>query len=250
MPCKFCKLSSHTLAKCDSSLIGDLVTTVRALLTDSHLNIREQVDLLKNFSVTQLTVVCRYQRNLPTNRNKNALLSYVIIKHFERSTGEVMRTFDPVLTTAIDDSYTQLSDWVPPENDADIKTRILFNMDIYYLARYGCMRYGHPINTYHRILQDLLLQRQMQPNQHLNKLSITVSVLPELSIEECCCCLEDQQMSQLNCGHRCCSMCVINIAKKRTKSFICCPLCRAEISTVQIVNTNSLNNLNTIFIRC
>ena len=236
MPCKFCNSSSHTLAKCDSSLIADLVTTVNALLTNSHLNIREQVDMLKNFSVTQLSVVCRSIQGLPANGSKNQSIGYIIIKHFERFAEEAIQTFNQALTNAIDEAYTQFLNWVPIEKDIELKSHMLFNMDIYYYRRYGLHRNRLPIAVFYELAQDLSVQLMLIRNSNISKLVITVSVSCELTIEECCCCLDEKQMTQFNCKHSCCQDCFISIARKRTKSFICCPLCRTQIQEVQVIS--------------
>lgn len=242
MPCKFCNSPSHTLAKCNSPLVSDLITTVNALLTNSHLNIREQVELLKNFSVTQLSIVCRSIQGLPANGSKNQSIGYIIIKYFQRTADEALQTYNQLLTTAIDEAYTQFLNWIPIEKDIDLREHLMFNMNIYYYIRYGLHRNMLPIAMFYELAQDIAVQRMLNRNSNIRTLNITVNISSELPIEDCCCCLDEKQMTQFNCKHNCCQDCFISIAKKRTKSFICCPLCRTEIQEVKVIS-DSLTKL-------
>jgi len=239
MPCNLCKSTSHTLAKCNSSIVADLITTVNALLTNSHLNIKEQVDLLKNFSVAQLSVVCRNIQGLPANGSKNESIGYIISNYFEHSADEAIQTYNQLLTNQIDEAYTQLLNWIPIEKDIELKSHIIFNMNIYYYRRYGLHRNMLPIAVFYELAQDISVRLMLNRNSNTSKLLVTVNISSELPIEDCCCCLDKKQMTQFNCKHSCCQDCFISIAKKRTKSFICCPLCRAEIQEVQVINHDS-----------
>jgi hypothetical protein len=234
------------LAKCKSPLGVLLVETVSALINSSPFKLREHVDLLKNFSALELSVVCRSVPGLPCNGTKNESIDY-IIDHFFGYLGltcdAAIQTFDQATTDIIDQEYDILVDWVPDEKDVGLRRSLLTDMDIYYSRRYGLRRYGYPIEVFHQGVQYLLTQGQ-QPSINSQKLAITVTVAPNLPTEDCCICLNETQMSRFNCGHSCCSCCLTSMAKKRTKSFLSCPLCRAEIQTLQVVNDAVLKQMN------
>ena len=247
MPCKFCSSASHTLAKCNSPLVIDVVNTVTALINSSPFKLREQVDLLKGFSAVQLSVVCRSIYGLPAQGNKNQSIGYIIghyFGHLGLTSDAAIQTLSLQNTDIINQEYDKLVAWLAPENDTDLRSRLLADMDIYYARRYGLRRYEFPIAVFYEGLQYLQAQRTVTVNPHIDKLLITVTVEPELPTEECCICLNDKQMSQFNCGHSCCPECITKVAQKRTNLFISCPLCRAKIQNIQVIDQDVRNLMN------
>jgi hypothetical protein len=235
-----------------------LVETVYALVNSSPFKLREQAELLKSFTVVQLSVVCRSIYGLPCNGTKNESIGYIIghfFGHLGLTSDAAIQTIVQATTDTIDQEYDKLVEWIADEKDTELRSSLLTDMDIYYARRYGLRRYGYPIATFHDAVQYLLdLQADGQPaataNSHLMKLAIAVTVSSELPTEDCCICLDEKQMSLLGCGHSCCSGCLTTIAKKRTKSFLLCPLCRAEIQTLQVVNDAVLKQMNKELISC
>jgi len=72
---------------------------------------------------------------------------------------------------------------------------------------------------------------------HLKKLKIKVKLDKKLGAQECfMCCDEDKQIARLGCSHEYCVECIVKCAKVRTKSFIICAICRAEVAEVQVGN--------------
>ena len=255
MPCKFCSSASHTLAKCNSPLVIDVVNTVTALINSSPFKLREQVDLLKGFSAVQLSVVCRSIYGLPAQGNKNQSIGYIIghyFGHLGLTSDAAIQTLSLQNTDIINQEYDKLVAWLAPENDTDLRSRLLADMDIYYARRYGLRRYECPLAVYFRAVVYILIHPEVSiPTAvNLQKLAITVTVTPDLLVEDCCICLDEKQMSLLGCGHSCCGGCLTSMAKKRTKSFLLCPLCRAEIQTLQVVNDAVLNQMKKDLIRC
>lgn len=269
MPCKFCSSASHTLAKCNSPLVIDVVNTVTALINSSPFKLREQVDLLKNFTVVQLSVVCRNIYGLPCQGTKNESIGYIIdhfFGHLGLTSDAAIQTFDQATTDTIDQEYDNLIAWLAHEKDVELRSSLLADMEIYYSRRYGIRRYMYPIATFYEAVNYLQAQHEAQitaiaqllaqrADRHADrhaaqKLAITVTVAPDLLVEDCCICLDEKQMSSFNCGHSCCGVCLTSMAKKRTKSFICCPLCRAEIQTLRVVNDDVLKQMNQDLISC
>jgi hypothetical protein len=71
---------------------------------------------------------------------------------------------------------------------------------------------------------------------HLKKLQITVNIDASLKTEECFMCCDVKPITRLGCSHEYCVDCVVGTAKVRTKSFISCAVCRAEVEEIQVVN--------------
>jgi hypothetical protein len=254
MPCKFCKSSSHTLAKCKSPTISDVILAVTALINSVPFKLKEQAELLNSFKAVQLSVVCRSIYGLPCNGNKNESIGYIIghfFGHTELTSDAAIQTLSRQNTDLINQEYDKLVAWVAHEKDVDLRRSLLADMDTYYARRYGLRRYEYPLVVYFQAIVYLMTHPEVNmPTVNLQKLTITVTVSPDLPTEDCCICLNEKQMSSFNCGHSCCSGCLTSIAKKRTKSFVLCPLCRAEIQTLQVVNDDVLQQMNNEFIRC
>lgn len=252
--CKLCKSAVHTLSKCDSPMVFDLITTVNALLTSSPFNIREHVVLLNNFSVPQLSVVCRSIVGCPANGTKNQLIGYIINDYF---TQLIRRTeiqafhslnFDQVTTDTIDQAYTELLGWGVDDADAELKSFLLVIMNIYYRRRYRISRDDSSAAVFHEVVEwREEIYEVFEAESYMPKLAISITVFKDLPIEECCVCLEDKQMSLLGCNHSCCSACLSSVAKKRTKVFIVCPLCRANITDVLVDSDSAQNQMSNDF---
>jgi hypothetical protein len=81
-------------------------------------------------------------------------------------------------------------------------------------------------------LQD---QQQQQQQSHLKKLNFHIRTDCSLAkAKECFICSEERPHAKLGCSHEYCVDCLFGTAKVRTKSFISCAVCRAEIDVVQV----------------
>jgi hypothetical protein len=78
---------------------------------------------------------------------------------------------------------------------------------------------------------------------HLKKLEIHVSVDESLQNQECSICFEIKTNTKLGCLHEYCVDCVFGTAKVRTKSFINCAICRAEINELKVSSLEIKNEL-------
>ena len=255
MPCKFCKSSSHTLAKCKSPVIAEVILAVTDLIKSVPFKLKEQAELLNSFKAVQLSVVCRSIYGLPCNGNKNESIGYIIghfFGHTELTSDAAIQTLSRQNTNLINQEYDKLVAWLAHEKDVDLRRSLLADMDIYYLRRYGLRRYEYPLAVYLQAIVYLMTHSEVSipTTVYLQKLTITVTVSPELPTEDCCICLNEKQMSSFNCGHSCCSCCLTAMTKKRLKPFLRCPLCRTEIQTLQVVNDDVLKQMNNEFIRC
>jgi hypothetical protein len=75
-----------------------------------------------------------------------------------------------------------------------------------------------------------------ESKSHLKKLKILVKIDKNLEAQECFMCDTTNPFARLGCSHEYCMECVLGMAKVRTKSFIICAICRAEVEEVQVGN--------------
>lgn len=81
-------------------------------------------------------------------------------------------------------------------------------------------------------------QPQAQPKKesHLKKLKIKLKVDKKLESKECFMCYDIKTHVKLGCDHEYCADCLVGTAKVRTKTFITCAVCRAEVGEVCVKN--------------
>ena len=73
-----------------------------------------------------------------------------------------------------------------------------------------------------------------ESKNHLKKLDFKVDIDASLLVQDCMICCDEKPNARLGCGHEYCVECVFGSAKVRTKTFITCAMCRAEITSVQV----------------
>jgi len=89
-----------------------------------------------------------------------------------------------------------------------------------------------------------------QPSSHLKKLSIQIAVV-QVQNKECdICCDSENPTAKMGCSHEFCVGCVNRLCSSRTKSFISCPMCRAEISSIQVSNAEIKTSLDAQILSC
>jgi len=230
--CKLCASPAHTLKKCDSPLCEVVIETVTALINANPFNLWIQVQELDLFSAAQLGLVCRSFR-FPVTGTKVKSIQY-IINHFfldGRIDDEHLYTLSQEEIDAIDQSYTQLSNWpnISAKNIV-LRDQVISDLEIYYFRRHRLKRNGLSTEAYYSAV-DLYYSSSFQANKsHLRRLQIgVVQKNGKPDPVECCVCLDAKSPVKINCGHEMCSACIMRVAASRTKSFISCPLCRADI---------------------
>ena len=235
--CKLCCSPSHTLKNCNSPLCPVIVETVTALINEKPFNIWLQVQELDMLTAVQLSIVCRNFR-LPVSYTKPKSI-FSIIYHFFGYSGRTQHLFaiSEEETTQIDESYSQIFNW-PNISAKHIKLRelmIVYLDNHYYLQRFRLRRRGLSISTYYSAVQIYLLNSSTPGKTHLRKLKIeVVSQRDQNEMVECCICMETKQSVKTGCNHETCANCIMQLAVSRTKSFISCPLCRADIKMVYV----------------
>lgn len=86
------------------------------------------------------------------------------------------------------------------------------------------------------IAQQMAINREPSSTSHLKKLEIAMSITGCKEENECAVCLDKKEIVRLGCSHEYCEECIVGIAKSRTKSFIKCPLCRSEVTEIQVAS--------------
>lgn len=236
--CKLCSSPAHTLKNCNSPLCSVIVETVTALIDEKPFNIWLQLQELDMLTAAQLSIVCR-SFNFPVSYTKPKSIFSII--HFfgpiERTTDDHLFTFSQEETAQIDESYSQIFHW-PNISAKHIKLRelmIIYLDDHYYLQRYRLRRRCLSTATYYSAVQIYHLNSLTPGKTHLRKLKIdVVSQGDKTELVDCCICMETKQSVKTGCGHETCANCIMQLAVIRTKSFISCPLCRADIKMVYV----------------
>jgi hypothetical protein len=98
------------------------------------------------------------------------------------------------------------------------------NLDLGFISR---------LANYGRIM--LESRGNLEPNRYLKKLAFHIETDVSLNeAKECFLCFEENMHAKLGCSHEYCIDCICGTAKARTKSFITCAMCRAEVDVVQV----------------
>jgi hypothetical protein len=235
--CKLCASPAHTLKNCNSPLCPVIVETVTALINEKPYNIWLQVQELNMLTAAQLSIVCR-SFHFPASYTKPKSIETIIYYFFtfgDRSQSLSLLTQEE--TDMIDESYTQIFNW-PNISAKHIKLReLMINYldDCYYLRRFRLRRRSLSVATYYSAVE-IYHSRSLTPGKtHLRRLKI--EVIPQnnkTDLVECCICMETKYSVTTGCGHETCADCIMQLARGRDKSFISCPLCRADIKVVSV----------------
>lgn len=268
MPCIYCKTikspntSTHTLSTCLESaneIIGPIVT----LLTEHTHDIRKQALELSGYSKGQLAMMCK-QFGTYFSGSKSLLISEIVKKFF---LGQVIR-YVSTISTRNSRIFTASYDAIFADEPSELRTSLIEIMEILYSRVFGMRRNGVEWNDYYdsfvdardavrtntmETIQANLRDRRrayLSQSSHLKKLSIQIAVV-QVENKECdICCDTVNPTAKMGCSHEFCVGCVNRLCSSRTKSFISCPMCRADISSIQVSNAEIRQNLNTQILRC
>lgn len=253
MPCVFCSSSDHVLMNCDSQIGNNIYEDVLHMMNLNVFDIKYQATLLSSYTKPQLSFLCMKIRRRVTG-TKAHLIERIISHFFIIKTNvihsNVGLSFDVILNclVAINLAYDYVYHWTPAPRDADLRQLMVMMLEGFYIRRNGYPRNGMLIGAYETMLADmgagydLMLQAMQNPHQdieprviaHLKPLEIQVTVDASLQTKECDICCDTMPHAKLGCSHEYCVDCVFGSAKARTKSFITCAMCRAEVNEVQV----------------
>jgi len=273
MPCIYCKTikspnsSTHSLSRCTESaneILGPIVT----LVTEHAHDIRKQALELSDYSKGQLAMACK-QFDTYFSGSKPFLIAAIIRKFFQ---SQVIR-YSSTITSRNVRIFTASYDAVFADEPSELRTLLIEIMETLYRRLFGVRRNGVDINTYYRpyialreenrahaaraaraaasAARDADLPVRVYPHlSHLKKLSIQIAVV-QVQNKECdICCDSENPTAKMGCSHEFCVGCVNKLCSSRSKSFISCPMCRAEISSIQVSNAEIQHSLNTQILRC
>ena len=271
MPCVYCKSikspnsSTHSLTTCVESaneIIGPIVT----LLTEHPHDIRKQSRELLGYSNGQLAMMCK-QFDTYYSGSKTCLIAAIIKKFF---LNQVVRHVSTI-STRNSRIFTASYDATFADAPSPLRTTLLDIMEILYCRVFGMRRNGVEWNTYYESFVDAreaarahtietiranlraraASRRRENPSQsHLKKLKIQIAVV-QVENKECdICCDTENPTAKMGCSHEFCVGCVNRLCSSRNKSFISCPMCRADISSIQVSNAEIRQNLNAHILSC
>ena len=204
-------------------------------------NISLQIAYLGRYTNSQLAAICSKLQTYISGKKKE-LMFYIIQKLFiSRTVSNMLSTLTVDNMAAIDFEYDNLYP-LSRQNDL-LYIRIIRMLDSFYFDAYGVRRNGLLSNDYSYFVRDQLgLDFAVdESNNHLKKLDFQIDIDELLLVQDCIICCDEKPNARLGCGHEYCVQCIFGSAKVRTKTFITCAMCRAEIKSVQ-VGTDEIKN--------
>lgn len=276
MPCQYCKLPGHTLRQCNADIsihIDQIVRTIDSI----PFALRNQFTALDMLQKPILSLMCVRLGLSNSSKRKAIIISDIIHYYFMprilRASGGDMNT-----KLLISEAFRNLQMWnIDYIPDIRLFREQALNMlDRYYTAAFG-ISYTTSLQAVQRIPESIRLitlltfprealvnlimqqnyhqhpafvqllqrqQQQQQPNAHLKKLDFHIKTDNSLEeAKECFICSEERPHAKLGCAHEYCIDCLFGTAKVRTKSFITCAVCRAEIEEVQVGTSETKTGL-------
>ena len=270
MPCQYCKLPGHTQYQCDAD-INVYLGQITGMIERNPFALRHQFqEINKLYKKPLLSLIC-VRLGYCASVNKPLLIDN-IIHHYFAPRIQLAANLGEVYVNArlqIFEEFRNLQMW-NIDNKPDL---CLFrNMALQLLDRYHTVAFGISYTDSLRAVQQIpvsirfmallnfppqafvqLLQREReeQSNAHLKKLDFHIKTDSSLEqAKECFICSEERPPAKLGCSHEYCIDCLFGTAKVRTKSFICCAVCRADIEEVKVgtdeIKTGLLQRLSEV----
>ena len=160
---------------------------------------------------------------------------YIIQKLFiSRTVSNMLSTLTAENMADIDFEYDNLYP-LATQNDL-LYIRLIRMLESFYFDAYRVRRNGLSSNDYAYFAREQLgLDFAVdESNNHLKKLDFQIDIDELLLVQDCMICCDEKPNARLGCGHEYCVDCIFGSAKVRTKTFITCAMCRAEIKSVQV----------------
>jgi hypothetical protein len=265
MPCQYCKLPGHTLTQCNAD-INVYLGQITRIIDSVPFAMRHQFQALNTYKKPLLSLICvRLGYCASVTSLRKTLLIDNIIEHYFQPRLQLAANLGEVYANArlqIFEAFRDLQMW-NIDNKPDL---CLFrNMALQLLDRYHTVAFGISYTDSLRAVQQIpvsirfmallnfppqafvqLLQREReeQSNAHLKKLDFHIKTDNSLEeAKECFICSEERPHAKLGCSHEYCIDCLFGTAKVRTKSFISCAVCRAEIEEVKVGTADTKTGL-------
>jgi hypothetical protein len=197
-------------------------------------NISQQIAYLGRYTKPQLAAICNKLQTYMSGTKKQ-LIFYIIEKLFvSRTVSNMLSTLTAADIVAIDFEYVNL---YPLATQYDsLESRLIRMLETFYFDAYRMRRNGLSSHEYARRVRISLGLYPLvsESKDHLKKLDFKVDINACLLVQDCMICCDEKPNARLGCGHEYCVECVLGSAKVRTKTFITCAMCRAEITSVQV----------------
>ena len=254
MPCQLCRLSTHTLTGCpaDISIYTEPIITY---MGSSSFRLRHQYQFLNQFPKPVLAVMC-HRLGYSISLSKPRLIENIIIHYFIPLLNIdpiVMQVASEHLRAEVGEAYRNLQMWnIDAQPDmVHFRGQMLSLLEFYHQRAFG-------LSYSQQLINDIIARNNFTTlapivpvvvpppppasataahtsKAHLKKLKIKVKVDSKLQVQECfMCCDENKPIARLGCSHEYCVDCVVKCAKVRTKSFIICAICRAEVGEIHV----------------
>lgn len=265
MPCVYCNTikspnrNNHTLTTCVESA-DEVIGPIVMCFTEYPCNIILQKDELSKYSHGQLAMACK-QLKTHFSGTKQFLIGAMIRQMFRNQVLSNISSLTSEDLYAFDNSYNLI--YAIPA--CELRTSLINIMESLYLRIFGrrrdgnrdgsmdygnlrAIQMGYSLHGGYSLHDIYTLHRRASP-----PLSIKVNVNPSINeIKECDVCYgEKKPTAKLGCSHEFCVECVSQLCKLTQNTFISCPMCRADVSNIQVGNQEMCQSLNSqISLRC
>jgi len=243
MPCQHCKSTGHTLSQCGVD-INVYLGPIKEMIETRPFALRHQFQALNAYTKPVLMLI-NMRLGYLSARPKAQLIDNIIHHYFipRLQIDPAFLPLGPDVREAIVEAFQNLQMW-NIDNKPDLRNfrRGAFDLlDIFHRAAFR-ISYTESLQAAALAQGMIRLQQliQPQPQNHLKKLNFRLKTDNSLAeAKECFMCCEERPHAKLGCSHEYCIDCLFGTAKVRTKSFISCAVCRAEINEVQVGNADT-----------
>ena len=253
MPCQHCKSPNHTLSGCSAD-IAMYDDDIKNFMRTSSFALRHQYQFLNRFSRPILAIICN-RLGYRCSLSKLKLIATLIAYHFRPLLTidlMIIQVASEQLKSEVKEAYQNLQMWnIDDKPDLSDFRNAMFNLlETYHRNAFGLSYSQQLINDIisrddFTTILPFVPNFQNTPSQppaavnsgkaHLKKLNFRLKTDSSLAkAKECFMCCEERPHAKLGCSHEYCIDCLFGTAKVRTKTFITCAVCRAEIAEVQV----------------
>lgn len=249
--CGYCNVEGHNIRNCNDDSAILIRRRYRQVRTEAELD-----DLLSRYTSSMLSIVMiSYNvRNLTlTKRQKLAFIKERWLS--DQAIREEEEISNLIYRDLCIDTYQYPRYIIPANNEVErefmaqrlsticnhivVSVNMITNNDIVRSNRIflNIMNFlNMPTHLIIRIRDRLfrIVRNSEDAIQPPVELKIKTTLMPHIEDSECSICYDVKEQVVLNCNHSFCVDCIDSIAKARKKSFICCALCREEVTEFKV----------------
>jgi len=249
--CGYCNVEGHNIRNCNHDGANMIRNRYRQVRTEAELD-----DLLSRYTSTMLSIVMVLYNARNLSLTKHQKLAFIKAKWLS---GQDIREEEDVANLIYSDLCIDMYQYpryiIPANNQVErdamaqrlsticshivISINMITNNDIVRSNRIflNIMNLlNMPTHLIIRIRDRLfrIVQHREDLIQPPVELNIKTTLMPPIEDSECSICYDVKEQVVLNCNHSFCVDCIDSIAKARKKSFICCALCREEVTEFKV----------------